>query len=594
MTAILVMMTMLTGCATPNGSGSMAQGDPCQPNADQSFFSPETTSFIQQSILSPLANIGGSLLATAAQNYSGKYTGKLNKLLTKLVTSKKKKSQQQVIEQGNPYDNQGAQPGYGYENPIDPNTGYPIQDPNSGYPIPDPNTGYPVQDPSGYPGQDNFGQPEAQVDPNTGFPINPGIVDQGQFQEGFPQEGVPVEPGLENQGQFQTFDEGIPQEQFHPNVQGEVHPRGVPGQLPHARFPSEPCHPQQQVQAYPPGNQPNQPYGNDPAYQSGGYDPYGQQQAQSPYGQQPSYPNDPYAQQGYPQDPYGQQPAQPGYPSDPYAQQPAQPGYPNDPYAQQPAQPGYPNDPYGQQPTQQDPYAQTGYPQDPYGQQQPPQDPYAQQGYPQDPNAQTGYSEPGGTVGSPIGLDVMMVKKTTRNGAVVMLPINDGDVLKDGRGNVKAGDKFRIMFRPQTDGYVYVVAIDGSGWAQGIFPPPTSPLANPVKAGEQYVLPEGNNWFSLDQFKGIETIFFVASQEKRQDLEEVLQSIAGHERPATETPQQVTKVAMVPYGVGAARPSKKAFSLPQESGANQTIMPTSYFSKTAGEDLRLTRWFRHE
>jgi len=557
-TAILVIATMIAACATPNGPGSFSQGNPCQPGGTQASLSPQS-SFIQQAILSPLANIGGTLLATAAQNYSQKYTGKLNKLLTKLVTPKKKKeknSAQQPVEQGNPYDNQGYPAGNGNENQVDPNTGFPIQDP-SGFPgqeasgqFPgaiDPNTGLPIQDPSGFPGQDNLGQ----IDPNTGFPSDPGFVDEGQFQPAV----------VENV------------EQFDPNIQGDIQPRGVPGQLPHATFPSEPC-PQQQVQGYPPGNQPNQTY--DPAYQTGGYDPYGQQQGQNPYGQ-----TDPYAQQGYPQDPYAQQ----GYPQDPYGQATTQP----DPYAQQ----GYPQDPYGQATTQPDPYAQQGYPQDPYGQQPIQPDPYTQQGYPQDPSAQAGYSG-GGAVGTPIGLDVVMMKKTIRNGATVMLPINDGDVLKDGRGNAKAGDKFRIMFRPQTDGYVYVVAIDGSGWAQGIFPPPTSPLANPVKAGQEYTLPEGNNWFSLDQYKGIETIFFVASQEKRADLEEILQSITGRERPATENPQQVTKVAMVPYGVGGARPSAQPFSLSGGSGQDQTIMPTSYFSKTAGEDLRLTRWFRHE
>ncbi|MDH5563486.1 MAG: DUF4384 domain-containing protein [Nitrospirota bacterium] len=522
-TAMLVIATMIAACATPNGPGSFSQGNPCQPGGTQASLSPQS-SFIQQAILSPLANIGGTLLATAAQNYSQKYTGKLNKLLTKLVTPKKKKeknSAQQPVEQGNPYDNQGYPPGNGYENQVDPNTGFPIQDP------------------SGFPGQDNLGP----IDPNTGFPSDPGFVDEGQFQP--------------------AVVENI--EQFDPNIQGDIQPRGVPGQLPHATFPSEPCNPQQQVQGYPPGNQPGQPY--DPAYQTGGYDPYSQPQGQNPYGQ-----TDPYAQQGYPQDPYAQQ----GYPQEPYAQQPTQP----DPYAQQ----GYPQDPYAQQPIQPDPY----------GQQPIQQDPYAQQGYPQDPNALTGYSGQEGVVGTPIGLDVVMMKKTIRNGATVMLPINDGDVLKDGRGNAKAGDKFRIMFRPHTDGYVYVVAIDGTGWAQGLFPPSTSPLANPVKAGQEYTLPEGNNWLSLDQYKGIETIFFVASQEKRVDLEEILQSITGRERPATENPQQVTKVAMVPYGVGGARPSAQPFSLSGGSGQDQTIMPTSYFSKTAGEDLRLTRWFRHE
>jgi hypothetical protein len=553
-TAVLVIASMIAGCATPNGSGSMAQGDPCQPNTAQSSFSPTTTSFIQQAILSPLANIGGTLLATAAANYSGKYSGKLNKLLTKLVTPKKKKKKepaQQPVDQGYPY----AQPQG--------------QDP------------YDQTDPYAQPqGQD----PYDQTDPYA----------QPQDQDPYGQ----TDPYAQPQGQD-------PYGQTDPNLQGDIQPRGVPGQLPHAIFPREPCNPQQQVQGYPPANQ---PYGNDPAYQAGGYNPYGQQQGQNPYGQtdpyaqqpaqqdpyaQQAYPNDPYNQQGYPTDPNTQQ----GYPQDPYAQQPtqqdpyAQQAYPNDPYNQQgyPTDPNtqqdYPQDPYAQQPAQQDPYAQTGYP----------SDPNAQQGYPQDPNVPTAYPVEGTTVvETPTGLDVVMVKKTMRNGAVVMLPINDGDALKDGRGNAKAGDKFRIMFRPHTDGYVYVVAIDGSGWAQGIFPPPTSPLANPVKAGEQYVLPEGNNWFSLDQFKGIETIFFVASQEKRQDLEEILQSITGHERPATETPQQVTKVAMVPYGVGGARPSAKGFNLSAESGPDQTIMPTSYFSKTAGEDLRLTRWFRHE
>jgi hypothetical protein len=353
--------------------------------------------------------------------------------------------------------------------------------------------------------------------------------------------------------------------------------------------------------------------------------PYGQQQ--NPYAQ-PGYPNNPNSQPGYPNDPYTQQENPYGQQQDPYAQQGypndpnTQPGYPQgqqqDPYAQQGypndpnSQPGYPNDPYAQQGNpydqQQDPYAQQGYPNDPNNQPGYPndpnvqqgypqgqqQDPYAQQGYPQDPNMQPGYPGDGGRVGTPIGLDVVMLKKTVRNGASVMLPIKDGDVLKDGRGNVQAGDKFRIMFRPHTDGYVYVVAIDGSGWAQGIFPPATSPLANPVKAGEEYTLPEGTNWFSLDQFKGIETIFFVASQEKRTDLEEILQSIGGHERPANATPQQVTKVAMVPFGVGGSRPSTQGFNLPAGSGQDQSIMPTSYFSKTAGQDLRLTRWFQHQ
>lgn len=518
---------MLVSCTTPNGQGGFSQSNPCQLGGAQFAESP-TSSFVKQVILNPMANIGGTLLATAGANYSQQYTGKLNTLLTKLVTPKKKKKKKQSDQAFVNSGVQQEQPFYntGLPQPIDPNTGLPVQtDPNTGLPIQlDPITGVPVQS-----------------DPNTGLPI--------RTQEG-----------------------------FDPSLQGEVQSRGVPGQRPHATFPATPCNQQMNPQAYPASYPQNQPYGydpnvaqqgqpyppysNGPNYQGQGYDPYNQQANQNPYGQPP--PSDPYAQQGYPQNLYGQQ----AYPSDPYAQQ----TYPSDPYAQQ----GYPQDPNAQ-----------GYPQ---------QDPYAQQAYTQDSSTQTG-AETGNqpqVTGIPIGLDVVMVKKIIRNGAAVVLPIKDGDALKDGRGNAATGDKFRIMFRPNSKGYVYVIAIDGSGWAQGIFPPPTAPLANPVKAGEQYVLPEGNNWFSLDQYKGIETIFFVASHEKQQDIEEILQSITGRERPASENPQQVTKVAMVPYGVGGASPGAEPFSLSGGAELDQPVIPTSYLAQKAGQDLRLTRWFRHE
>ncbi|MDH3503826.1 MAG: DUF4384 domain-containing protein [Nitrospirota bacterium] len=513
--ATVLVSAMLVSCATPNGQGGLSQNIPCQPGGAQFTESP-MASFAKQAILNPLANIGGTLLATAAANYSQQYTGKLNTLLTKLVTPKKKKKKKTS-------DQEFVDPGFQQGQPIDPNTGLPVQvDPYTGLPIQtDPNTGLPIQ-----------------FDPNTGLPIG----DQQGFHPGqFPGDSS---TGF---GESQPFDGGVPQDGFDPNYPNDVQSRGVPGQLPHATFPSTPCDQQINPQAYQTSYPQNQPYG---------YDPHNVAQPGQPYT------NDQNAQgQGY--DPYGQQ----AYPSDPNAQ-----GYPSDPYAQQ----GYPQDPNA-----------SGYPE---------QDPYAQHTYPQDPNTQIG-TETGiqtQETGTPIGLDVVMVKKTIRNGAPVVLPIQDGDLLRDGRGNAAAGDKFRIMFRPNSDGHVYVIAIDGSGWAQGIFPPPTSPLANPVKAGEQYVLPEGNNWFSLDQFKGIETIFFVVSQDKRQDIEEILQSITGHERPASESPQQVTKVAMVPYGVGGTRPSAKPFGLSEGSGQDHTIIPTSYLAQKAGQDLRLTRWFRHE
>jgi hypothetical protein len=154
------------------------------------------------------------------------------------------------------------------------------------------------------------------------------------------------------------------------------------------------------------------------------------------------------------------------------------------------------------------------------------------------------------------------------------------------------------MFRANCDCYVYVIAIDGSAWAQGLFPSLTSPFANPVKNGQQYIIPENNNWLSLDQFKGIETLFFVASPDKRQDIEEILASIAGKERHPRATPQQVTEAPIIPAGFHRSQTSTTPFLLGQGAsrvpGQDQGLIPTTYFTQKAGEALRITRWFRHE
>jgi hypothetical protein len=179
------------------------------------------------------------------------------------------------------------------------------------------------------------------------------------------------------------------------------------------------------------------------------------------------------------------------------------------------------------------------------------------------------------------------------NGVQSYLPIKDGDILLDGRGNPQAGDKFRVMFRANTDGYVYVIAVDGSAWAQGIFPSAASPFANPVKAGQQYLLPEGNNWFSLDQFKGIETIFFVASHGRRPDIEQILTTITGRERHPAEKPLAVSEPAIIPNGFSGALPGSAPFAFKTSQNSQQELLPTTYFVKTAREDLRITRWFIH-
>lgn len=489
-------------------------------------------------------NFGKDLLAKAALNYTSKYEQQLTQLLQSL--SQPGVANQpfiQGITPGNPYDPNAL----GGQNPYNPNTPYGTTDPgygnqyggdpygqNPGYSQEFPQDGYYGNTPgSGYPTDPNYGG-YPSGDPNA-YPQGQGYNDPYNPNQGYPQSGT----------YGQTQEGGYPTD---PNVGG---------------------YPQTGQQSGGYNQYPNQGYPGDPGYgqyPSGNPSPYGQTQG----GAQPYDPNSGIS--GYPSDPYTQQGGQAPY--NPYGGS----GYPGQstPPLQQGAQDPYQPYAYGAIPPQQPTYAQPALPQNPIN-----------------PSTQT----PQPLASQPLEglqLDVALIKKSWVNGAETLVPIHDGDVLKDGRGNAKAGDKFRIMFRANTDCYVYVIAIDGSAWAQGVFPSLTSPFANPVRQGKQYVIPENTNWFSLDQFKGIETVFFVASPVKRQDIEDILAGIAGRERNPQVSPQEVTEAPVIPAGFHRSQQSATPFTIGQGNTADRGLMPTTYFTQQAGEALRVTRWFRHE
>jgi len=174
-----------------------------------------------------------------------------------------------------------------------------------------------------------------------------------------------------------------------------------------------------------------------------------------------------------------------------------------------------------------------------------------------------------------------------------LVPINDGEVLKDGRGDPQAGDKFKIVFRAGCTCYVYVIAIDGSGWIQGLFPKNSPSMTNPVVKDQEYTLPDGPYSFSLDQFRGVETVFFVASYSQRTDLEDSLAAFMGRERPASQVPAQVEVPPVIPDGFGKTE-AGQAVTVSTESGQSQQVTPLTYVAKQVGVDLRVTRWFKHE
>jgi len=214
-----------------------------------------------------------------------------------------------------------------------------------------------------------------------------------------------------------------------------------------------------------------------------------------------------------------------------------------------------------------------------------------------DPYASDTFSRGVALVG-PVELDVaLLARREASNGAVTLEPVQDGDTLHDGRGDPQAGDKIKVAFKANCDCHVYIIGIDATGHVAQIFPDPDTPaLSNPVQADMQYMMPEGEDWWGLDEFRGTETIYFVASPRQRQDIEQAIGQLRSQSRSVSpEDYQPVTEAAVVPLPRGLVKVSQAAaIQVATTGGAQQTVTPTAFLSNTAGADLVITRWFNHQ
>ena len=256
-------------------------------------------------------------------------------------------------------------------------------------------------------------------------------------------------------------------------------------------------------------------------------------------------------QSGYPSmpqgSPYGGLPA-PGYP-------PNQPGYPG-------GSPGYGGNPSPYPPS-------VGYP----------------------GTAYPGMVMPRGITG--LELDVALLRQVTTASGKQVAIMQDGDTLKGGHGDPQVGDKFKVVIRANAESYIYIIAIDGSGWAQGLYPNTSAGLHNPVKPDQEYAFPEGQNWFSPDQVGGIETMYVIASPGPRPDIEEAIAKIGSHERPAGTPTARIQEPPILPSGFGATQAGQPT-PVKLETGQEAQVTPTTYRAAQPGDDVRVTRWFKHE
>lgn len=219
----------------------------------------------------------------------------------------------------------------------------------------------------------------------------------------------------------------------------------------------------------------------------------------------------------------------------------------------------------------------------------------------------TSREQPAGTPAEgQLALHVALLQQCIVDGRESVVPIEDGAVLQDGRGDPAAGDKIKVSFSANQQCWVYVIAIDGTGWVTPVFPSSESSAANPVAAGAVHRIPEGTRWYGLDENRGVEEFYFVASKEQRPDIEKNLARFAERNARGRDVVRRellgagaagnrlrrVERPAVVKRGIVATE-SGAAATVQTESGDEQTVSLQSVLSEMQGSGLVVTRWFHH-
>jgi hypothetical protein len=174
------------------------------------------------------------------------------------------------------------------------------------------------------------------------------------------------------------------------------------------------------------------------------------------------------------------------------------------------------------------------------------------------------------------------------------VPIRDGEVLRDGGSDPRKGDVTKFSFRTNCDCYVYILGVDATGYVARIFPEKSG---MPVRAKQQYVVPQGTTWYGLDQYKGVEQVFFIASRQPRQDLEKALQHLAQTPRSSLSRNYRPVREAALPdpasRGLVKVNMGTKS-TVSSESGQPYSFTPQAFAAQPGTDDVVVTRWFRHE
>ena len=207
------------------------------------------------------------------------------------------------------------------------------------------------------------------------------------------------------------------------------------------------------------------------------------------------------------------------------------------------------------------------------------------------------YPSQSATAAAPIVLDVAILAQRASERAARRtqpVPIQDGEVLRDGGSDPRKGDVVKFSFRANCDCYVYVIGVDATAYVARVFP---EKGGNPVRANQQYIVPGGTAWYGLDEYKGIEQVFFLASRQPRPDIEKTLGQLAKTGRSSLSRSYRPVREAAVPdaatRGLVKVQMGTKS-TVRTEAGQSYAFTPQAFAARQGADDVVVTRWFRHE
>lgn len=87
------------------------------------------------------------------------------------------------------------------------------------------------------------------------------------------------------------------------------------------------------------------------------------------------------------------------------------------------------------------------------------------------------------------------------------------------------GDQFRIVLAPSADCHICVLSFNSDGLVSQLFPNPAVRQRAFCRGGQTIEIPDGVNWFTLDDKTGTETIYLLASYDPLDRLGELVRKV---------------------------------------------------------------------